>query len=218
MAKKIIIAAGATVAAVVVLCLYIASFPDSFRIERASKMEASSAVVFTNLTDFHRWNDFSPWAKLDPNMKQAFEGPPSGVGAKYTWSGDSQVGEGEMSILEATPDEHVGIALVFKKPFEANNRVDFKISRVDPKTIQVSWAMSGAASFVHKAMGLFWDMDAMIGDDFEKGLSDLKAMSEAETKKQETANPPAPTAPAAPGTPPAGALPPKGVPAPGEAR
>lgn len=77
------------------------------------------------LNDFHKWDAWSPWAKLDPNCKVTFEGPASGKGAGFTWAGNNEVGEGRQTIVESRPSELVRVKLEFLKPIAANNDVEF---------------------------------------------------------------------------------------------
>ena len=78
MLKKILIALALIV---IVFVIVVASRPADFRITRSTTIAASPEVVFGQVNDFHNWEAWSPWAKLDPAMKQTYEGAPSGVGA-----------------------------------------------------------------------------------------------------------------------------------------
>jgi len=140
-------------------------------------MEAPPAVVYNLISDFHNWNAWSPWARLDPNMKQTFEGPPSGTGAKYSWAGNKDAGEGRMTIAEAVPNNGVRIDMSFLKPFPSTSTIHFTL-RPEGSGTSVQWAMEGNNNFTLKAMGLFYGMDKMVGPDFEKGLAQMKAESE----------------------------------------
>jgi hypothetical protein len=111
-------------------------------------------------------------------MKRALSGSVNGKGAVYTWDGSSKVGAGRMEIKEATAPSRVVIQLDFLKPFDVHNIADFALApRADAST-EVTWQMRGPAPFVSKLMGVFVDMDKMIGKDFETGLANLKAAVE----------------------------------------
>jgi hypothetical protein len=111
-------------------------------------------------------------------MKTAHEGPESGTGAVYSWSGNDEVGEGRMTITESRPTKLVRIKLEFLKPMAATNESEFAFQPEGDET-QVTWSMVGEKGFLIKAICLVMDMDAMIGADFEKGLAQLKAVAEA---------------------------------------
>ncbi len=167
-------------AIVAVLCLIIASRPDDLKVSRSATMAASPAAVFEQVNDFHKWDAWSPWAKMDPNAKATFEGPSGGEGAKFSWAGNSDVGEGSMTIIESNPNDHVRIKLDFVKPFTGTNDVLMKIEPKGERTM-LTWSMAGKMNFVTKAIGLFMNCDKMVGDQFEKGLANMKAIVEVKS-------------------------------------
>lgn len=165
-------------ALIVALIVVIALQPGPFSITRSASIAAPPATVFAHVNDFHKWEAWSPWAKLDPAMKTTYDGPPSGKGAIYTWAGNSKVGEGRMTLTDSRPGERVGILLEFLKPMAAVNQTEF-LFKDDAGKTTVTWNMSGTNNFLGKAFALFVNMDKMVGTDFEKGLAQLKAVSEA---------------------------------------
>ena len=172
---------------------FVASRPADFRIERQGTIAAPPATVFPLVADFHRWAGWSPWEKLDLQMKKTHSGAGSGVGAVYQWAGNDQVGEGRMTITEATPPSRIVIKLEFLKPFAATNTTTFTFEPAGQGT-RVVWAMTGRNDLMGKAFSLFMDMDAMVGGDFEKGLAALKVLAEAEAARAEPSPSPSPAA------------------------
>jgi hypothetical protein len=162
---------------VVLLILIIAIQPSDFRVERSATMSAPASEVFGQINDFHKWDAWSPWAKIDPDMKQSYEGAAAGTGAVYSWNGNKQVGEGRMTILESKPNELIRIKLEFLKPFKATHTAEFSFHPFDKETT-VTWAMIGRKNFIFKAFTLLMSMDKMVGRDFEKGLAQIKAVVE----------------------------------------
>jgi hypothetical protein len=136
--------------------------------------------VFAHVNDLHKWQAWSPWAKQDPAAENTFEGPPAGIGASLAWVG-KKVGQGRMTITDSRPNEYVRFKLEFRKPFEATNTAEFTFAPEGDQTV-VTWSMTGRNNFVCKAVGLFINFDKMIGGDFEKGLADLKSMSESDAE------------------------------------
>lgn len=179
MPKKILIG---LVAITFIFFLVVALQPADFRISRSAIIAAPPTVVFEQINDFHKWNDWSPWAKLDPNAKNSFDGPASGVGAKFAWAGNSEVGEGAMTITEATPSERVVMKLDFIKPFAATNTTEFTLKPEGSGTA-VTWAMSGKNNFMAKAAGLFMNVERMVGTQFEKGFENLNAVVASPAKR-----------------------------------
>jgi hypothetical protein len=161
--------------------LVVAMQPSEFRITRSASMAAPAPAVFAQVNDFHNWDAWSPWAKIDPGAKVTFDGPPSGTGAIFTWSGNKQVGEGTMTLTESHPNDLIRINLEFRKPFKATNTAEFAFKPDGNKTL-VTWSMYGRHNFVMKAFGLFMNMDKMVGGDFEKGLASMKSVVEAAPK------------------------------------
>src|SRR5262249_17972049 len=125
---------------------------------------------------------WSPWAKLDPAAKISYEGPTAGVGAAFTWAGNSEVGEGRMTITESRPNEKVVFRLDFEKPFKDTSTAEFTFEPKGDQTA-VTWTMLGKNGFVGKAMSLVINCDKMLGGYFEKGLAQLDAVSQAAAKK-----------------------------------
>lgn len=167
------------VIAVIVIVLVVAAFrPDSFRYERSTRIKATPEKIYAFLDDFHRWTAWSPWEKKDPAMQRQFGGSATGKGATYAWQGNKDVGEGRMEIVESAPHSSLKIQLVFIKPFAANNMAEFTLTPAGDQT-EVHWAMYGPQPYVAKVMGLFLNMDKMIGKDFEAGLAALKASAES---------------------------------------
>jgi len=133
------------------------------------------------VNDFRQWDAWSPWSKLDPAMKKTLEGPAEGVGAIYRWSGNDEVGEGSMTLLESKPGEKVGIKLEFLRPFAGVNDVQFTFVPEGTGT-KVAWAMQGKNAFVAKVIGLFLDFEKMCGDAFSEGLANLDKVVTAAPK------------------------------------
>jgi hypothetical protein len=176
MIKKILIG----VAAAIVLFLIVVAFqPGEFRVERSTSIHAPASVVFSQVNDFHKWEAWSPWAKMDPAAKNTFDGPASGKGAMFSWAGNDKVGEGSMTILDSTPDSLIRIKLEFIKPFPGISTTEYTFKQEGENTA-VKWAMFGPKNFISKAFCMFMDMDKMVGGDFEKGLAQMKTVGEAE--------------------------------------
>jgi hypothetical protein len=146
---------------------------DTFTVERSKVVSAPPDRVHDAIADFHRWEQWSPWHDIDPEMTTSYSGAESGVGAVYEWSGNRKAGQGRMEITGNTPQE-VTVDLRFLKPFKAENTTTFRLAPEGDGT-RVTWTMVGPRTFMTKVMGIFKSMDAMVGPDFEKGLDRLDA-------------------------------------------
>jgi uncharacterized protein YndB with AHSA1/START domain len=174
MLKTLAIVIGLAILGILVFAL---TRPDTFSVQRTTTIHAPADKVFALINDFHRWGEWSPWEKLDPELKRTFSGAPAGVGTIYEWTGNSKVGAGRMEILKAAPATKLDIKLDFIKPFEGHNMAEFTLTPKGDET-EVLWVMHGPAPFVSKLMGVFVSMDSMIGKDFEAGLANMKAAAE----------------------------------------
>jgi hypothetical protein len=169
----------AAVLAVVVagILIYAVTKPDSFSVKRTANVKAPAERIYALIVDLHGWGAWSPYEKKDPDMKRTFSGAAQGKGARYEWDGNKNVGAGRMEIIDAQAPSKVLIKLDFLKPFEGHNTAEFTVNPAGDNT-NVTWAMYGPTSYVFKVMGIFMDIDKMIGNDFAAGLANLKAVAE----------------------------------------
>ena len=179
MLKKIFIALAVIIVMFVVI---VALQPKEYRVARSTTISAPPPAVFAQVNDFRKWEAWNPWGKIDPTMKQAYEGAPAGVGAIYTWAGNNEVGEGRMTITESRPSELIRIKMEFFKPFAGTSTAEFAFKPERNQTA-VTWSMAGTNNFMAKAINLFMNMDKMVGGQFEKGLAEMKSVAEAAPKK-----------------------------------
>ncbi len=163
-----------------VVCGVAALQPADYRVERKITIDAPPEAVFKEVNDFHNWQKWSPWLKLDPNAKEIYEGPPAGKGAIFKWIGNKNVGEGSMTILESVPDKEIKIKLEFLEPFPDKANTDFTFVPKGDKT-EVTWSMYGTKEFLGKVMGVVFDMEVMVGGNYEIGLANLKRVVEKKT-------------------------------------
>ena len=174
MIKKILL----VILLLLVVVLVLAAFkPNTFSVQRTATIQAPPEKIFPLINDYHNWPQWSPWEKLDPNMKRTMSGPPSGTGAVYAWEGNSKAGQGRMEITESVPSSKVAINLDFIKPMEGHNNVQFNL-QPNSNSTTVTWTMSGPMTYPAKVMCMFISMDKMIGGDFETGLANMKAAAE----------------------------------------
>jgi len=178
MVKKIALIKGGLLFATVVAVLCGAlTKPDEFRVERSIVIKARPEAIFPVIGDFHRATEWSPWDKLDPNLKRTFSGADSGKGAKYGWSGNNEVGEGSLEVLEFEPPTKVVMNLHFVRPMEGDNTVTYLLEPQGDAT-KMTWSLHGPNNFVAKVMQVFMNCEDMCGKSFERGLGNLKAICE----------------------------------------
>ncbi|RKG97123.1 SRPBCC family protein [Corallococcus carmarthensis] len=172
--------ATAALILVVALGAFVATRPDTFRVERNAHVAAPPATVFALINDLHRFDTWNPYRfELAPGLSKSFDGPNEGPGARFTWAGGKS-GDGRMTLVESQPGARVVLKLEFFKPFAATNQTVFTLTPENGGT-RVSWSMDGDNTLMGKVMSLVVNMDTMIGKDFEKGLANLDTAARAST-------------------------------------
>ena len=174
--------------------------PDRAHVERSIVINVPQSQVFTMVNGFERFNEWSPWAKLDPNTHYEFKGPSQGVGAYMSWSSqDAGVGSGSQEVIESTPPTLVRVKLLFEGQDGA-----ISFHRLEPMEAgtKVTWGFD--AEFGNDLIGRWFGylmFDSMLGTDYETGLANLKAVLEraasapATTPTEQAAPPATPVMP-----------------------
>jgi Polyketide cyclase / dehydrase and lipid transport len=175
MTKTLIL--SAIVLAIAGVLAYAASRPDTFRVQRSASIEATAERLYPLINDMRQFNTWNPYNLKDPNVKGTYRGPASGPGAGYDFQGNKDVGKGSIQIVESSPPQTVTMKLDMIEPFEGHNTVEFTLAP-NGATTDVTWAMHGPSPFMAKLVGVFMNMDRMIGRDFEAGLANLRAKAE----------------------------------------
>jgi len=175
MLKKVLIALAAIIAIFVVV---VALQPSEFQLARSTTIAAPQADVFAQVNDFHKWEAWSPWAKLDPQAKIAFEGPPEGEGTIMTWSGNSEVGEGKMTLTESRPYELIKTRVDMVKPFAGSSTSEFTF-KPEGEGTAVTWSVAAHHNFMQKALCLIFGGKRMMSDLMDKGLAQMKSVVES---------------------------------------
>ncbi|MGQ0672425.1 MAG: SRPBCC family protein [Hyphomicrobium sp.] len=167
------------VALLVLLALvaFASTRPDTFEVRRSLVIGAPRETIFPLIDDLRAFNTWNPFVKPDPQIRLSYSGPPSGKGAAHDWTGNRNVGEGRVEITDSQPPSRITMLLHMKKPMQALNVVDFTLEPAGSAT-RVTWAMKGTSTLAGKLMGLVFNMDRMVGGQFEKGLADLKTTAE----------------------------------------
>ena len=163
--------------AILAVLAYAATKPDAYTVTRSQLINAPADqlhAIINSPREFEKWSPYSP---KDPQMKNTYSGPASGVGARNDFVGNNQVGQGSVEIIRSTAPREVAMRLIMVKPFAADNEVVYSLQQ-QGATTQVTWAMTAKNPYFAKVIGVFINMDKMIGGDFEVGLQKLKALAE----------------------------------------
>jgi hypothetical protein len=162
----------------ILFIVLVAGQSDEFKVARTATIAAAPEKVFPHVNDFHNWEGWSPWAKLDPACQNTFSGAAAGKAAGFAWDGNDKVGAGRMTIIESQPSSLILINLEFLRPFKSTNTAEFTFVPRGNQTL-LTWTMYGKNNLLIKIIRLFFVCDDMVGRDFEKGLASMKTIVEA---------------------------------------
>ena len=166
-------------AVLVLFCVFISTREGKFRYERSEVIKAPPEKIFPYLSDFRKGGEWSPYEKMDPNMKKTFSGPDAQVGSVMEFDGNRDAGSGKLEILKIVPNEVVEIRLTMLKPFQAENIVEYRLTP-EAEGTRFSWVMSGDGGFLGKLLNFFIDCEKLVADQFTVGINNLKSLIEAQ--------------------------------------
>lgn len=179
MIKKILIALVAIVVLLVAV-VAIVSFvtPTDFRVEREVTINKPETDVFAYAKMLKNQNEWGPWYKRDPQMKQEYRGTDGQPGFVVSWQGNSESGTGEQEIKKVVENERIDTELRFKEPMESRADAWFTTDAVGESQTKVKWGFASSMPRPMNVMLAVMDMDALAGKDFEEGLASLKQIME----------------------------------------
>ncbi len=153
--------------------------PKTYNVSRSIVIDKPVAEVFDYLKYVKNQDEWSPWKKKDPNMKQEFTGTDGEVGFISRWEGNKEVGTGEQEIVSINENKSIHSQLRFYKPWKSQSDAYLKVRHNGNDTSEVIWGFSGINTPPSNIFFLFFNMDKTVGKDFEQGLKDLKRILEA---------------------------------------
>lgn len=156
----------------------------NFNTERSLTIEAPKAMLFNMVNDFKTWEKWSPWFDKDPDMKVEYGTSTQGVGASYSWSGNKEVGSGNMTTIESVPSSLHKSKMEFEG-FADPSTAEFNFTEKDGKT-EVTWKHYAEEDLPFYLRGILFVTGAkkIMEKDFENGLASMAALaSERVTNK-----------------------------------
>ena len=161
-------------AMIVILTIVIAMQPETAHIEKSIVIHAPAATIFPEVSNYQRFNVWSPWAKMDPDAKQTFEGTPASVGSSMSWNGP-KTGAGSMKIEEIEENKRVKSAMTFGG-YDDKFYSEIILTPEDSET-RVTWTYDGPNNgLTGKAIWVV--MGSMLSSQYDQGLKDLKELIE----------------------------------------
>ncbi len=169
----------------IIVILFIA-LPTSFNIEEEIVINQNVEIIFNEVNNLKNWQKWSPWQKLDTEIKNTYSGAESGVGSINNFSSaNSEIGIGKIEILESNENNFIKIGLYFDGISSLNNNNNkpnlintIEFQRMNDNFIKVKWKANdtiGLFSFYRLFLPI---MEITMEDIITKGLSSLKEVSE----------------------------------------
>jgi len=162
------------------LVLLIAAIvPSNYALKREIVISKNSDDVFNYIKFLKNMDNYSAWAKLDPNMKKTYQGTDGTVGFIATWdSKHEHVGKGEQEILKIIEGERIDTELRFFLPFEATDKAFLSTEKISDTETKVTWGFDGNMPYPMNLMLLVMDMEKELGVPLADGLKSLKQILE----------------------------------------
>jgi hypothetical protein len=182
--KKVLLYLGLGVIAILILALVIAIFvKKDYAVERSVTIARSKQDVFDYVRFLKNQDQFSVWAKIDPDMKKEYRGTDGTVGFVSGWASENKhAGRGEQEIVKIADGERIDYVIRFYEPMQSTDNAYLSFKAVNDNATDVKWGFYGNMKYPMNLMLVFMDMDAMLGKDLEGGLTNLKKILESEGK------------------------------------
>lgn len=156
--------------------------PKKMAFQESVTIDAPPKVVYNMVNDFKQWDTWSPWAAIDSNVVNTFTDKTAGVGARWEWKGNAEVGEGSRTITESVPFEKIKTALTLSSMKGKESGVEWSFLPDGDKT-KVSLNFDGAESpFFLRPFNFL--MKSGITKTYNQGLSNIKKLAENRSKNK----------------------------------
>ena len=166
-------------AIVVVFSILTYAAPKKYDVSRSIVIDKPLSEVFEYLKLVENQNIWSPWKKRDPEMKQFQTGIDGTIGFVNKWESDhKEVGAGEQEITAIVYNDRIDSELRFFKPWKSLSDAFFIVREIEPTQTEEVWGFSGSHSVPLNVMMLMYNIDKVVGKDFDEGLQDLKQVLE----------------------------------------
>lgn len=156
---------------------YVAIKPSNMVITRELVIKAPPEKIFPYINNAKKADEWMPWKDSDPGVQMQYSGPEEGVGSKSSWDSKGQMGTGSALVVESIPNQSVKTQLTYTRPMEMSQMAHIMLTPTPEGTL-VKWSVDGHNNFICRMMSVFMDMDKMVGDEFVKGLTKLKSITE----------------------------------------
>ncbi len=157
---------------------------SSYRVERSAVVNAPLTIVYNQLGMLRNWESWSPWKEKDSTLINTYHGIDGQPGAKVVWKGDENLsGTGEIEFSSVNPPYDINYYLTFTSSPEMKSFGSFQLREQSSDKTRVSWLNSGDIPFSFRPMMMFFDMESLMGSDFERGLAKLDSVCSLQYKE-----------------------------------
>lgn len=176
MLKKIILVLAIIVAIPFITALFV---KKDYAVTTSLTINKPVEDVYGYVKYLKNQDNFSVWSKMDPKMKKTYLGTDGTEGFVSAWESDNpDVGVGEQEIKRLVPNQRIDFELRFYTPFESTDQAFMTTQAVGDNQTLVSWGFSGHMAYPSNLLLLVMDFDAMIANDLNQGLANLKTLLE----------------------------------------
>lgn len=149
--------------------------PKKMTLAESITIDAPANMAYNQVIDFKKWNSWSPWSKLDSTAIFTYSKRSSGVGARYSWKGNDDIGEGSQKILGTDPNKSINTSIEFSgMPGTSLSNWTFE---PDGDKTKVTWGFDGAESgFVFRPFNLIFKPG--LKKQYREGLRAIKEIVE----------------------------------------
>jgi hypothetical protein len=172
----------AVLSLLLIVVISVSFMSPSAHMERSVVVNAPPAAVFQQIASFENFNKWSPWVKMDPEMKQVIEGPAVGVGAKMSWDGP-ETGKGSQLTVEYEENKRLKNAMVMEG-MEGQIFAEFVLEEI-PEGTKIVWSYDSdvsQTSYGNASMTKLFNafaLESMLGKQYAEGLTSLKQIVES---------------------------------------
>ncbi len=168
------------IAVIVAIPLIIALFrKDDYLVIREVVINRPKQDVFNYIKLVKNQTNYNKWVMMDPNAKLDFTGTDGTEGFVFAWDSENKnAGKGTQTITKIVEGNRIDLGLHFIKPFEGNSNAYLTTDSVAANQTKVKWGFAGQMKYPMKVIGVFMNMEKMMGKDLQTSLDNLKGVLE----------------------------------------
>jgi effector-binding domain-containing protein len=150
--------------------------PGSYHVERTILIKTDAKTVYGMVCDFNKWDLWTPWSSESDTTATIENIGNCEIGALQKWDG-KEMGKGQMEVTEIVPLKMLKWNLQIEG-FSQKMIIGMTFEKEGDDYL-LTWTADGELGYnpLYRYYGLTIDSD--LGEDYEKGLQQLKELCEA---------------------------------------